>query len=139
MEALGIDLSGESLSGTEPGAIVSSGDSINRSTDSKRIGLTTLLNPEITMMDVKAIRAYCRHLAREWWKAEPRQVAICDACNSPVLRDEGFLAYSYLRCEACFDPSSTPDEALNNLRQDAELLRWGAVRRSATLCRNATS
>lgn len=76
--------------------------------------------PEITAADVKALRAYCRHRAREWWRAEPRQVAICDTCNSPVLRDEGFLMGSSLCCETCFGPNSTPDIALKNLLDDPD-------------------
>ena len=127
MEALGVDLSEENLSEIALGDTVSSGGTINHRADSEQIGLSTLLSPGITMMDVKAIRAYCRHSAREWWKAEPRQVAICDSCNSPVLREEGFITDSYLRCDACFDPSSTPDVALDNLRGDANYYGAGLL------------
>lgn len=127
MEALGINLSGKSLSRIEPGDTVSPSDDVKRSAGREQTGLSALPNPEITMTDVKTIRAYCRHLAREWWKAEPRQVAICDTCNSPVLRDEGFLRESYLWCEACFDPNSTPDAALDNLRDDPDYYGEGLL------------
>lgn len=127
MEALGFDLSGKNLSETEAGDAVSHGNGIQRSADNEHTGSSTLLNPEITMTDLKAIQVYCRHLAREWWKARPTQVAICDTCNSPVLRDDGFLTDSYLRCEACFKPSSTADAALGHLRDDVDYYGEGLL------------
>lgn len=120
MESLGIDLSRENPSETEPRDTAAPSDGINRSSDTADVGHSTLLNPEISMADVKAIRAYCRHLAKEWWRTERKEVAICDTCNSPVLRDEGFLADSHLRCESCFEPSNATEAALDKLRQDAE-------------------
>jgi hypothetical protein len=75
---------------------------------------------QIELVDVKAISVYCRHLAKEWWKGEQRQVAICDTCNSPVLCDDGFLNDTYLQCDSCFTPSSAPSEALQELREDPD-------------------
>ena len=118
MQEMRIDPSGSSLS---------EGDGIKHSANSEQISQLPLLNPEITMADVKAIRVYCRHLAKEWWKVGPRQVAICDACNSPILRDEGFLMDSYLRCETCFSPTNTPDAALDNLSDDADYYGEGLL------------
>jgi hypothetical protein len=126
MEALGIDPSGKNLSETEPWETVPSSDGIKRSAHSEQIGHSALPNPEITMTDVKAIRAYCRHVAREWWRTQTREVAICDACNAPVGRDEGFLLDD-LYCDGCFGPHSTPDEALDNLREDADYYGEGLL------------
>ncbi len=120
MDALAVDLSLGSLSENGIENTASLRDGPKQYSGTRQDVHSSRVNPEITTTDVKAIRALCRHLAREWWKAEPRQVAICDACNSPVLRDEGFLMGSSLCCETCFGPNSTPDIALKNLLDDPD-------------------
>jgi hypothetical protein len=126
MEALGIDPSGKSPCEIGPRDAVSSGRDIERSADNEQIDHSTLVNPEITTTDVKAIHTFCRHLAREWWRTQTREVAVCDACNGPVGRDEGFLLDD-LYCDACFGPNSTPDAALGNLRDDADYYGEGLL------------
>jgi hypothetical protein len=122
LEALGIDPSEESLAAIEPVNTDSSSDGIKHS-----FNCSTLLDPEINLADVEAIRVFCRHLAKNWWKAEPRQAAVCDACNTYVLREEGFLTESNLRCEACFNRLSEPHAMLANLRIDADYYGEGLL------------
>jgi len=123
LEALGIDLSGENpreIEAADPVALRRGG------TDNKDVGHSTQPNPEITMADVKAIRAYCRHRAREWWRTQAREVAVCDRCNGPVGRGEGFLLDD-LYCDGCFDPNRKPEAALKNLLNDPDWYGEGVL------------
>jgi hypothetical protein len=95
--------------------------------DDPEIGRSPLPSSEVGMADVKAIQVYCRHAAKEWWRSQQREVAICDACNSPILRDEGYLMDGSLRCDTYFDPRCSPDAALINLRYDNDHYGVGLV------------
>lgn len=91
-------------------------------------------NVGISVDDVKAVGTYCRHLAKSWWATERRETAICDACNRRVLRGEGFITDSDLHCEACFEPGSEPDAALDNLREDADYYGVGLLDKARHFC-----
>lgn len=90
---------------------------------------------EVSIEDLNAIRAYGRHLAMEWWRNGARQVAACDLCNEPVLRNGGFVVDSDLYCESCFDPRSDPDEALKNLRVDPDYYGEGLLKKAKQFAR----
>jgi hypothetical protein len=75
---------------------------------------------QVILADIRAMQAYCCHDAKQWWNNTGRQSAVCDACNSAILRGGGFLLDSSLLCESCFDPKADPGAALKNLQDDPD-------------------
>lgn len=72
---------------------------------------------EITQRDIDYIREYWHHLAQQWWKTESRTQALCDACGSPVLRDDGYLRINDLMCKQCCE-SHLGADSLEKLREN---------------------
>lgn len=45
--------------------------------------------------------ALAHQRAVEWWEQTGQEEAICDGCNRPLSRGNGFLVGSYLYCHSC--------------------------------------
>ncbi len=80
---------------------------------------------QIIPADVTAIRQYTHLLALEWWKTHEGPV-ICDKCNGPVGRDQGYLVGSYLHCESCGSEDFGSD-AITYLREDPNFFGRGVL------------
>jgi hypothetical protein len=82
-------------------------DEVSGSTTPQLTDGSTLARALFTTEDVEAIRDYSSQIAKDWWKLTGKQRAICDGCNRIVVRSDGFLVDSNLRCHSCFDPACT--------------------------------
>lgn len=50
-----------------------------------------------------ALKEWYRKRALNWWRANNKQEAYCDDCNSTLSRNEGYYRPGYLCCEECTD------------------------------------
>jgi hypothetical protein len=105
-------------------------DEVSGSTTPQLTDGSTLARALFTTEDVEAIRDYSSQIAKDWWKLTGKQRAICDGCNRIVVRSDGFLVDSNLRCHSCFDPACAPEECLRNLQEDPDYYGEGLLDRA---------
>lgn len=75
-----------------------------------------ILDEDISMADLYAIREYSRDQAANWWSRGMKKEAICDACNSVVRYNSGSIVGSWLRCDKCSQELFS-ESTLNDLRE----------------------
>jgi len=74
---------------------------------------------KVTEGHLRQLAAYWRSRAREWWKSDDREEAICDGCDTTLLRDDGYLHGSSLLCRGCCDERLGPS-SLGELRKNPD-------------------
>jgi hypothetical protein len=84
---------------------------------------------EITETDMEAMRALWRFRCELWWNRNQRAGGICDDCNAPMKRGEGYHNGSSVVCQDCAMKSTGVDK-LESLRKNPDWFGESELRKA---------